>query len=295
MSSAQPFHEQTARERLAAIVDAGSFTEILPPPARVTSPYLPQLDIPVQFDDGIAIGRASIGRRRLYIAAQVGQFVGGSVGEVHGAKLTGLFKAAARDRLPCVLLVESGGVRLHEGSSGEIAIAEAMRAVFACRARRVPTIAVIGSDIGAYGGMGILSACCDFRVMTEHGRLGVSGPIVIEKWMGKQAYDSSDRALVWKTSGGKTKYLLGDADVLADDDAASVRAAIGTLLAKSAPPTLAGIKARQRDLEQRLHRFGNTSDPDAIWAALGVADVAAASLATAKEFVAGAGAKRRKR
>lgn len=283
--SAPLFHEQTARQRLAALADAGSFEEILPPPDRVMSPYLPHFDIPVQFDDGIVIGRARLGGRAIYLAAQVGQFVGGSVGEVHGAKLTGLLAAAARDRRPCVLVIESGGVRLHEGSSGEIAIAEAMRAVFACRARRVPTIAVIGSDIGAYGGMGILAACCDFRVMTEHGRLGVSGPIVIEKWMGKQAYDSANRALVWKTSGGQTKWLLGDADVLADDDAASLRQAVRSLLGRGAAPTLATVKRRQAELEKRLARFGATTDPDAIWRALGVADVEGAALAPAAEFV----------
>ena len=286
MSSAQLFHEQTARQRLASLVDPGSFTEFLPPPERVMSPYLPQLDIPVSFDDGLVIGRAKIGGTPVYLAAQVGQFVGGAVGEVHGAKLTGIIKSAARDRIPCVFIAESGGVRLHEGSSGEIAISEAMRAVFECRAKRVPTIAVIGADIGAYGGMGILTTCCDFRIMTEHGRLGISGPIVIEKWMGKKAYDSSNRALVWKTSGGKTKYLLGDADILADDDAASVGAAIKKLLAKSAPLTIKSVKARQQELEKRLSKFGKTTDPDAIWKALGIADVAKASLATATEFAA---------
>ena len=286
MSSAPLFHEQTARQRLASLVDPGSFIEFLPPPERVMSPYLPQLDIPVSFDDGLVIGRAKLGGTPVYLAAQVGQFVGGSVGEVHGAKLTGILKAAARDDIPCVFIVESGGVRLHEGSSGEIAISEAMRAVFECRAKRVPTIAVIGSDIGAYGGMGILTTCCDFRIMTEHGRLGISGPIVIEKWMGKQAYDSSNRALVWKTSGGKTKFLLGDADVLAGDDAASVAAAIGKLLAKSVPLTLKSLKGRQQELEKRLKTFGKTSDPDAIWRALGIKNVAEASLASATEFAA---------
>ena len=286
MSSAPLFHEQTARQRLASLVDPGSFVEFLPPPERVMSPYLPQLDIPVSFDDGLVIGRAKLGGTPVYLAAQVGQFVGGSVGEVHGAKLTGILKAAARDDIPCVFIVESGGVRLHEGSSGEIAISEAMRAVFECRAKRVPTIAVIGSDIGAYGGMGILTTCCDFRIMTEHGRLGISGPIVIEKWMGKQAYDSSNRALVWKTSGGKTKFLLGDADVLAGDDAASVAAAIGKLLAKSVPLTLKSLKGRQQELEKRLKTFGKTSDPDAIWRALGIKNVAEASLASATEFAA---------
>lgn len=280
------FHEQTARQRIAALVDPGSFDELLPPPERITSPYLAQLGIPVSFDDGVVIGKAKIGGKKTYIAAQVGQFVGGAVGEIHGAKLTGLFKAAARDGLPCVLLIESGGVRLHEGSSGEIAIAETMRAIFECRAKKVPTIAVIATDIGAYGGIGILSTCCDFRVMTEHGRLGISGPIVIEKWMGKKAYDSSNRALVWKTSGGKTKYLLGDADALVHDSAAAIRDAIAKLLGKSRPVSLTAVKARQKELEKRLKRFGDTADPDAVWKAMGVRNIEAASLASGPEFAA---------
>lgn len=282
--SAPLFHEQTARQRLAAIVDPGSFDELLPPPERITSPYLAQLGIPVSFDDGLVIGRARIGGKKVYLAAQVGQFVGGAVGEIHGAKLTGLFMAAARNKAPCIVLVESGGVRLHEGSAGEIAIAETMRAIFDCRARKVPTIAVIGSDIGAYGGMGILSTCCDFRIMTEHGRLGVSGPIVIEKWMGKKAYDSTNRALVWKTSGGKTKYLLGDADLLVHDAAAAVRDGIVKLIGKSRPVTLKAVKDRQKDLAERMKRFAGTSDAGEVWKRLGIKDIEAASLASGPEF-----------
>lgn len=293
MNRANLFHEQTARQRLASLIDPHSFTEFLPPPERVMSAYLPKLDIPVSFDDGLVIGRAKMGGKPVYLAAQVGQFVGGSVGEVHSAKLTGLFKAAARDSIPCVLIVESGGVRLHEGSSGEIGIAEAIRAVFACRAKGVPTIAVIATDIGAYGGMGILSTCCDFRIMTEHGRLGISGPIVIEKWMGKDAYDSSNRALIWKTSGGKTKYLLNDAEALTLDDAASVGEAIKSLLTKSNAVNLENIKARQQELEKRWGTFGNTPDAEAIWKQFGLEDIAAASLASGPEFVAMTKAKKK--
>jgi len=280
------FHEQTARQRIAALADAGSFAELLPPPERLTSPYLAQLGIPVSFDDGLVIGHARIGGKKIYLAAQVGQFVGGAVGEIHGAKLTGLFKAAARDKVPCVLIIESGGVRLHEGSAGEIAIAETMRAIFECRALKVPTIAVIATDIGAYGGMGILSTCCDFRIMTEHGRLGISGPIVIEKWMGKKAYDSANRALVWKTSGGKTKYLLGDADALVHDTPEAVRDGIAKLLTKSSAVSLASVKTRQKELEKRLKKFGATADPDAVWKSMGVRDINAASLASGPEFAA---------
>lgn len=283
--SQTPYHELKARERIAAIVDAGSFQEIIPPPERVMSTYLPKLGIPVAFDDGLAIGSATVGGQKIYLAAQAGQFVGGSVGEVHSAKLVGLLKAAARDKIPCVLLVESGGVRLHEGSSGEIGIAEAIRAVFECRDAGATTIAVIGSDIGAYGGMGILSACCDCRLMTEHGRLGISGPIVIEKWMGKEAYDSSDRALVWKTSGGKTRYILGDVEAFVNDSTASVRDGILSLLSKSAKPELAMAEAQQASLQARLEQFGAMNHPDEIWTASGVADVAAATLDEAEDFV----------
>lgn len=280
-----PYHELKARERIAAIVDAGTFQEIIPPPERVMSTYLPKLGIPVAFDDGIAIGHATVSGHKIYLAAQAGQFVGGSVGEVHSAKLVGLLKAAARDKIPCVLLIESGGVRLHEGSSGEIGIAEAIRAVFECREVGATTIAVIGSDIGAYGGMGILSACCDCRLMTEHGRLGISGPIVIEKWMGKEAYDSSDRALVWKTSGGKTRYVLGDVEALVNDSTASVRDGIVSLLSKSVKPGLAVAEKQQAALQARLTQFASVSNADEIWKASGISDVTAATLDEADVFV----------
>ena len=278
MTRGSLFHEQTARQRLAALVDPGSFDELLPPPERIiTGPYLAQLGSRCRSTTASSSAAPGLAAGRSYIAAQVGQFVGGAVGEIHGAKLTGLFKAAARDGMPCVVIVESGGVRLHEGSAGEIAIAETMRAIFECRAKKVPTIAVIATDIGAYGGMGILSTCCDFRVMTEHGRLGISGPIVIEKWMGKKAYDLSNRALVWKTSGGKTKYSLGDADTLVHDTSEAVREAIGKLLSGRVPSASRRSRRARRELERRLRRFGaRRTIRTPVWKGMGVRDVARA-------------------
>ncbi|MEG2878673.1 MAG: biotin-independent malonate decarboxylase subunit beta, partial [Comamonas sp.] len=54
------FAECSARERLALLLDAGSFHEWLPPSERVTSPHLAQLGVPSAFDDGVAIGRATL-------------------------------------------------------------------------------------------------------------------------------------------------------------------------------------------------------------------------------------------
>ena len=96
------YAECSARERLALLLDAGSFHEWLPPAERLTSPHLAQLGVPSSFDDGVAIGRATLGGRTIFVAAQEGAFMGGGVGEVHGAKLVGLMRRAQRDRRrPC--------------------------------------------------------------------------------------------------------------------------------------------------------------------------------------------------
>jgi malonate decarboxylase beta subunit len=41
--------EANARERIAQVLDAGSFEEFLPPSKRIVSPHLGQLDAPVSF------------------------------------------------------------------------------------------------------------------------------------------------------------------------------------------------------------------------------------------------------
>jgi malonate decarboxylase beta subunit len=127
--------ESTARERVQRLFDAGSFVEFMPPSARVISPHLGQLDAPVAFDDGVVVGRATLGGETVFAAAQEGGFMGGAVGEVHGAKLVGLLRRAVVEKIGAVvLLLESGGVRLHEANAGLIAVSEVMRAVLDARA-----------------------------------------------------------------------------------------------------------------------------------------------------------------
>ena len=88
--------------------------------------------------------------------------MGGAVGEVHGAKLTGLFERAIDQRPAAVLLLlESGGVRLHEANAGLIAVSETMRALLDARAAGIPVVGLIGSSVGCFGGMGLIAACCD--------------------------------------------------------------------------------------------------------------------------------------
>lgn len=285
--------EATARERLQLLLDPDSLQEWLPPSARVTSPHLDQLDAPVSFDDGVVIGSARLGNRPVFVAAQEGGFMGGAVGEVHGAKLVGMLRRAIRDRPQAVLLLlETGGVRLHEANAGLIAVSEVMRAVLNVRAARIPVIVLIGGANGCFGGMGIVARCANMIVMSEEGRLAMSGPEVIETANGVEEFDSRDRALVWRTTGGKHRYLLGDCQAIVAESVEAFRTAaldaIDVCMTQSVELTLATLEAEHTLLARRIERFGESGDPLIIWRDLGMADVENVPMLEADAFQAAA-------
>jgi malonate decarboxylase beta subunit len=293
------YQEATARERLHQLFDPGSLEEFLPPSKRVISPHLGQLNAPVAFDDGVAVGRASLGGVPVYTAAQEGGFMGGAVGEVHGAKLVGLLRRAVADKVAAVvLLVESGGVRLHEANAGLIAVSEVMRALLDARAAGVPVIVLVGGSNGAFGGMGIVSRCANVVVMSEEGRLAMSGPEVIETANGVEEFDSRDRALVWRSTGGKHRYLMGDCQRIVADDIAAFRAAAQETVrqyANAGQPaelSLEALETEQRMLDERITRFGALPDPVDIWTAMQIPDAANVPMLEVDSFIAAAATRR---
>ena len=267
------FAESTARERVAHLLDAQSFHEILGPSERVVSPHLALLGVPSSFDDGVVIGSGTLAGQPVLIAAQEGEFMGGGVGEVHGAKLVGLFQRALRDKPAAVIvLAESGGVRLHEANAGLIAVSEVMRALLDVRAQGIAVIMMIGGANGCFGGMGLIARCADHVVMSDMGRLAMSGPEVIESSHGVEEYDSRDRALVWRTTGGKHRFLMGDCGLLVEDDVAAFRSAAIGLLGQSLPLSLLTMEAEHALLTGRLTRYGDCRDALDIWHLAGVPD-----------------------
>jgi malonate decarboxylase beta subunit len=267
------YFEASARMRLNGLVDADSFSEFCPPEMRLTSPHLARLDAPLAFDDGVVVGRATVAGHKVLIAAQEGRFNGGAVGEVHGAKIRGLLDKALLEKPAAVLLlVDSGGVRLHEANAGLIAISEIMRAVLRVQAAGIPVFAFVGGSCGAFGGMGIVTRMCAEVVMSEQGRLGLSGPEVIETVKGVEEFDSRDRALVWRVNGGKLRRALGDATRLVDDLIPAFRTAAAGLIARYqlqplAPASLDTLLDAQEKLAERSARFATARDGREIWQA----------------------------
>ena len=279
------WYEASARARLDALLDAGSFREFIGPEQRRMSPHLPLFDLPRAFDDGMIVGEGRLEERAVLVAAQEGRFMGGAFGEVHGAKLVGLLRAALEQKPSAVLILfDTGGVRLQEANAGETAIAEVMRAITQVRAAGIPVIGLIGGRAGCYGGGGLIAGTCSRLAVSEGGRISVSGPEVIETNKGAEEFDSRDRALIWRTMGGKHRRLTGGADAFADDTVAAFRAAALSLIDNAPPFNIATLEAEQSRLEARLERFGDCGDGTEIWARLGVNDPAAIPVMTTAEF-----------
>ena len=286
---AHSYFEATARQRISQLLDSGSFREFLPPENAQPSPHLATFGIPSAFDDGVIIGEGRINSVYVHVIAQEGQFMGGSVGEIHGAKIVGLLKRAARDKPAAVLfLADSGGVRLHEANAGLIAISEIMRAVLDARVAGVRVFALIGGSCGAFGGIGIVSRLCSAIIISEEGRLGLSGPEVIETVAGVEEFDSKDRALVWRVTGGKHRYLMGDCEMLVEDNVASFREGVMHLLARWREPeqSLELYRAEQQRLAARLKKFEGMRDGKQVWAAIGVPAPDNVPILSAPEIVA---------
>jgi malonate decarboxylase beta subunit len=281
--------QATARQRVAGLLDPNSFTEFLGPSKRIQSPHLHLFDLPSAFDDGVVIGRGTLEGKPVLIAAQEGQFMGGTFAEISGAKLVGLVRAARDHKdLPqtVLLLMDSGGVRLQEANAGELAVAELMRAIVEARCAGVAVIALVGGKAGAFGGAGLTTATCSRIAVSEQGRIAVSGPEVIETNKGVEEFDAEDKALVWSTDGGKNRRLIGGADAFAEDSMEGFRAAATALMAKVPAFDLKTMQAEQERLAMRQNRFSACDDAVSMWRVLAVSEPEAIRDMDGKDFAA---------
>ncbi|NKJ22355.1 biotin-independent malonate decarboxylase subunit beta [Dyella sp. SG609] len=224
------FTELHARARAQALLDPGSFRELIDPFERLASPWLPRQGIVTQADDGLVVARGLLDGNPAVVLAIEGAFQGGSMGEVSAAKIAGSLELAAEDNrqgIPtrAAIVFETGGVRLQEANLGLAGIAEIQAAIVDLR-RYQPVAGIVAGPVGCYGGMSIAAGLCSYLLVTREARLGLNGPAVIEQEAGIAEFDSRDRATIWGLSGGEQRYRSGLADRYVEDDAAQIRQAL---------------------------------------------------------------------
>ncbi|EOZ4640059.1 biotin-independent malonate decarboxylase subunit beta [Enterobacter cloacae] len=250
------FIELKARQRALALLDEGSYRELLDPFAGIISPWLGPQGIVPQADDGMVVAKGTINGQPAVVVAIEGAFQGGSMGEVSGAKMAAALELAAEDNrngIPtqAVLCLETGGVRLQEANLGLAAIADIHAAIVDLR-RYTPVIGIVAGTVGCFGGMSIAAALCSYLIVTREARLGLNGPQVIEQEAGIEEYDSRDRPFIWSMTGGEVRYQSGLVDALVGDGVNAVKAAMNEAIAKGVP-----AKHRTDNYDDYLNRLMN--------------------------------------
>lgn len=91
------FVECSGRERAMKLLDNGTYKELLGPFDGLESPHLEPQGIVPQSDDGVIVAKGTINGERAVVISIEGNFQGGGIGEVSGAKIAGSLEMALKD------------------------------------------------------------------------------------------------------------------------------------------------------------------------------------------------------
>src|SRR6201992_1311877 len=179
----------TARELLAALLDAGSFPSWDDPPADVAPHPGYAADLAAArartgLDESVITGEGRIGGHRVAVAVSEFGFLGGSIGVAAGERLTRAVERATAERRPLIALPASGGTRMQEGTLAFLQMVKITGAVTAHRAAHLPYLVYLRHP--STGGVLASGASLGPRTLAEPGALiGFLGPRVYEALEGK--------------------------------------------------------------------------------------------------------------
>jgi methylmalonyl-CoA decarboxylase subunit alpha len=174
--------KMTARERIAALLDPGSFHEYdLFVEHNCKDFGMNEKELAA---DGVITGSGTIGGRLVCIYAQDFTVAGGSLGLMHARKITKILDHAIKMGIPVIGINDSGGARIQEGVNslagyGEIFYRNTLASGI------VPQLSVI---LGPCAGGAVYSpALTDFVfVVDQISKMFITGPEVVKTVLGEE-------------------------------------------------------------------------------------------------------------
>ena len=167
----------TARERIDALLDPGTFEEI----DALAHDY--EDDGVQYYGDAVVTGWGKLGGRTICVFAQDFTVFGGSLGEVVGTKVAKLMDVAMKTGVPVVGLNDSGGARIQEGVQALAGYGD----IFYKNVQASGVIPQISVIMGPCAGGAVYSpALTDFIFMVEKtSQMFLTGPDVIASVTGE--------------------------------------------------------------------------------------------------------------
>jgi propionyl-CoA carboxylase beta chain len=203
--------KKTARERVAMLVDPGSFTELDQFVVHRTNAF--GLDEKEFLGDGVVTGHASIDGRRVFLFSQDFTVLGGSLGEAFAEKICKVMDLAVRVGAPIIGINDSGGARIQEGVVSLGGYAEIFwRNVQASGV--IPQISLIAGPCA--GGAVYSPAITDFVIMTEGiSQMFITGPDIIKTVTGEEVtFEQLGGASTHATRSGVAHLVASDEEDL---------------------------------------------------------------------------------
>jgi len=171
----------TARERILALLDEGSFIE-LDALAKHRSKNF-GLDKNRPTGDGVVTGYGTIDGREVCVFSQDATVFGGSLGEVYGEKIVKVQELAIKTGRPLIGINDGAGARIQEG----VVSLGLYSRIFLNNIRASGVIPQISLIMGAAAGGHVYSpALTDFIVMVDQtSQMFITGPDVIKTVTGE--------------------------------------------------------------------------------------------------------------
>ena len=174
--------KKTARERLAMLLDPGSFEEYDMFMHHRCTNFGMEKDHPD--GDGVVTGCGTIDGRLVYVFAQDFTVNGGSLSKTMSEKITKIQDMAMRNGAPCIGLNDSGGARIQEGIDSLAGFAEIFE-------RNILSSGVVPQISGIFGpcaGGAVYSpALTDFTLMVKNtSYMFLTGPAVVKSVTGEE-------------------------------------------------------------------------------------------------------------
>ncbi|HUX36796.1 MAG TPA: carboxyl transferase domain-containing protein [Rectinemataceae bacterium] len=197
----------TARERIEALLDPGSFSEMdVFVEHRCDELGMDEVEAP---GEGVVTGFGTVEGRTVCIYAQDFTVIGGSLGEMHAAKITKAMDNAVRMGVPLIGINDSGGARIQEG----IDALKGYGDIFFRNVRASGVIPQISVIMGPCAGGAVYSpALTDFTFMTDKtANMFITGPQVIKAVTGEDvSAEALGGATVHSATSGVASFMYPD-------------------------------------------------------------------------------------
>jgi methylmalonyl-CoA carboxyltransferase large subunit len=170
----------TARERIAELIDPGSFQETgMFAEHRAVLFGMADTKVPA---DGVVTGEGTVLGRLVHVASQDFTSSGGSAGEVHCTKIAESMQESLKTGSPFIFVNDSGGARVQEGVD---ALSGYGKVFFnnVLLSGVVPQITIVAGPTA--GGAVYSPALTDFVIQTRAARMFITGPNVIQQVTGE--------------------------------------------------------------------------------------------------------------